>query len=237
MSVKYEREKNHQEEKMKERTFKRDLILSRKRELENNWNEEDMDNNIFDWVVNETREIKVQKDFIVKLEGSSELSQRKAGCLECPYRKDFGHIDFWVHVRSNHAEQRCICLLCKSIHQNIPGLKQHIKRSHKVKWKVICRRSKYRRTSSKRNKDNFEVPDIKNFQGITHPSEQVKQDNIDLEIKSEIMSMKCSFCWNQCESETNLQNHVCSSNDLFCKECGFLAGSPKTWKSHIKYSH
>ena len=222
---------------MKQRTFKRDLIFSQKRELENNWNEEDMDNNMFDWVVNETREIKDQRDFIAKLEGASELSQRKAGCLECPYRKDFGHIDFWVHVKSNHAEQSCICLLCKSIHQNIPGLKQHIKRSHKVKWKLICRRSKYRRKSSKRNKGNFEAPYIKTLHGITHFNDQVKQEHIDLGIKSEIMSVKYSFCGNQSESETNLQNHVCSSSDLFCKECGFLAGSPQTWKNHIKYSH
>ena len=106
--------------------------------------------------------MKYEKDFTIKQEGLCDLSKGNAVCLECPYRKDFGQPDFWVHVRANHAKQSCICLLCKSIHQNIPGLKQHLKRFHKEKWKRICIRFKYSRISSKRNKDNYEDPFIKN---------------------------------------------------------------------------
>ena len=74
-----------------------------------------------------------------------------------------------------------------------------------------------------------------NEPGVTYFSEPVKQEHI--ENKSEIILMKCSFCGNQSESKTELKNHVCSSNDLFCKDCGFLAGSTLTWKRHIEYSH
>ena len=159
-----------------------------------NWNQEGMDNNIFDWVVNNTRTIK-DENYPICEKGPFEENQINVVCVECPYRKDFRRFGFWNHMRASHNKQTCICLLCKSIHQSIPGLRQHVKRYHKKIWKLVCKKSKDRKVNSLKKEHNLEAPNAKIKSDISYPS------------------------------------------DLFCKECGFLAGSTLTWKRHIEYSH
>ena len=237
LALNKEKKKQRQEEKTKLKIFERDLILFQKREIEHSWNEGDMNSNIFDWVLDEKRTLKYDKGVINLKEGLCDVGQMETICLECPYRKDFGHFNFLSHVRANHAGQCCICLLCNSIHQTIYGLKRHIGRYHRQKWKLIRKRSEYSKTHSLKNKHNVEAFDIINRPGQILQSGSDKAKSINIETMSKIRLVKCNQCGTQSESKTKLKNHVCFSNDLFCKECGFLAGSAVTWKRHMEYSH
>ena len=79
--------------------------------------------------------------------------------------------------------------------------------------------------------------DIKNIPRIEFKSELNEIENIEKENKSKRRLLKCNICGTQSESKTKLQSHVCLSNGLFGKECGFLAESTLTWKSNNEYSH
>ena len=134
------------------------------------WNKEGMDNNIFDWVVNNTRTIK-DENYPICEKGPFEENQINVVCVECPYRKDFRRFGFWNHMRASHNKQTCICLLCKSIHQSIPGLKQHVKRYHKTIWKLVWKKSIDRKMNSIKKDHNLEAPNAKIKSDISYPSD------------------------------------------------------------------